>query len=516
MAGRVGSLPGRGLHRRGRAGDGVALPAAGPAGAGPRGGHGGLPAVWVDGTVAESDQMTQLVAVTRLERCGAATVPPPREVRLPVPNPARWEALEGMRVHLAGPLTVTGVYELGRTGELTLADARLFTPTQGAGTATPTGARRIVLDDGSRRQDPRPAPSLLPDGRPPRAGDRVSDVTAVVVQAGAGDYLLEPTAAPTLHAANARPSAPRPVAGEVRVATFNVHNFFTTLGERGARSRAQLRLQRAKLAAALAGLDADAIALQEVENDGMRSVDALLAALNARLGSDAYAAVPDPRGGVGGDRIRQAVLYRRARLELVATASDPRPIFERAPVAATFRTVAGDTFTLVDVHLKSKGGCPAAGDVDRGYGCWNLRRSAQAQAVLAFADRLAQQAGDPDVLVAGDLNSYAGEPPLRLFADAGYASADRLVPAARRYSYVFRGLSGTLDYLLASPSLAPKLAGATIWHIDADESPLAGAFAMGGEAAYVRPDAFRASDHDPVIVGLRGTSKGSSASARGR
>jgi uncharacterized protein len=463
--------------------------------------------VWVQGTVSESGALTQLTRVTRLERCGHAPVPAPREVRLPMNDPRGWEALEGMRVHLAGPLTITGVYELGRYGELTLAVARLFAPTQGEpgqepAERAPLQGRRIVLDDGSLLQDPRPVPYLLPDGRPPRVGDRVSDVTAVVVQTREG-YRLEPTAPPTLVAANPRPAAPPPLAGGVRVATFNVHNFFTTLGARGARSRAQLALQRAKLSAALAGLDADAIALQEVENDGSRSVAALVAALNARLDTDAYAAVPDPRGGVGDDRIKQAVLYRPARLELVATASDPRPLFERAPVAATFRVTGGGTFTLLTVHLKSKGGCPAAGDVDHGFGCWNLRRSAQAEAVLAFADRLARRPGDVGVLVAGDLNSYAGEPPLRRFAAAGYVNADRLVPAARRYSYVFDGLSGTLDYVLASPSLAPHLEGAAIWHIDADESPLVSAFGDGGPAITVLPGAFRASDHDPVLVGLR-------------
>jgi hypothetical protein len=333
-------------------------------------------------------------------------------------------------------------------------------------------------------------------------GDELRDVTAVVMGVGPARYRLEPVEAPELIAANPRPPVPATVGGALRVATFNVHNLFTTLGDRGARSADQRALQRAKLVSALVALDADAIALQEVENDGMRSEAALVTALNARLGGPVYAAVPDPPSGVGGDRIKQALLYRRATLELLSSASDPRPVFERAPVAATFRDREGGVFTLVAVHFKAKSGCPAAGDVDRGFGCWNLRRSAQAQAVLDLVAHLQRRAGDPDVLVAGDLNSYAAEPPLRLLAAAGFVDAAHVLPAAERYSYVYAGRSGTLDYLLANPSLAPQLTGTSIWHIDADESPLVGAFATAHPSVPADPAPYRASDHDPVLVGL--------------
>ena len=453
--------------------------------------------------------MTTLGSLTLLQRCGRATLPQPRVVRLPVSGTADWEALEGMLVRLPGPLVVTGVEALARYGELELADARLFatpqgTPAPGTPTATAdaSGLRSVVLDDGSRRQNPRPLPYRYRDGRPPRVGDELRDVTAVVMGVGPARYRLEPVVAPELIAANPRPPVPTTVGGALRVATFNVHNLFTTLGDRGARSAAQRALQRAKLVSALVALDADAIALQEVENDGMRSEAALVTALNARLGGPVYAAVPDPPAGVGGDRIKQALLYRPAALELLSSASDPRPVFERPPVAATFRDREGGVFTLVALHFKAKSGCPAAGDVDRGFGCWNLRRSAQAQAVLDFVTRLQRVAGDPDVLVAGDLNSYAAEPPLRLLAAAGLVDAAHVLPAAERYSYVYAGRSGTLDYLLATPSLAPQLAGTTIWHIDADESPLVGAFATARPTVPPDPAPYRASDHDPVLAGM--------------
>jgi hypothetical protein len=89
-----------------------------------------------------------------------------------------------------------------------------------------------------------------------------------------------------------------------------------------------------------------------------------------------------------------------------------------------------------------------------------------------------------------------------LFAAAGFVDAARALPAAERYSYVYAGRSGTLDYLLASPSLAPQLAGTAIWHIDADESPLVGAFATAAPSVPPDPAPYRASDHDPVLIGM--------------
>ncbi len=451
--------------------------------------------VRVAGTVAEVGGMTELTAPTGLRSCGRGTLPAPRPIGLPLPGPAGWEALEGMRVRIDVPLTVTDVYQVARYGEMTLAAGRLFAASQGAPPPA-GGGGSVVLDDGSDQRDPRPVPYRFPDGLPPRVGDLVRGLTAVVMEAHGG-YRLEPTAPPELVRANPRPPAPAAVGGDVEVASFNVHNLFTTLGDRGARSAAERRLQRAKVARVLAGLHADVIALEEVENDGMRTERALVDAVNAVLGSDAYAAVPDPAAGVGTDRIKQAILYRRDRWTLLRSASDPRPVFERAPVAATFRSADGTVLTVVAVHLKSKGGCPAAGDVDRGNGCWDLRRNAQAQAVIDFAAELQRSSGSPDLVVAGDLNSYAGEPPLQLFRAAGYRNADALVPAAQRYSYVYMGRSGTLDYLLASPALAGRLSGATIWHIDADEPPLPGTPAASD-------DVYRTSDHDPVLLGIRG------------
>ncbi len=458
----------------------------------------------VEGTVFERNGMTQLDEIEEAVRCGRLSRPVPVSVTLPMSSFASWEAVEGMLVDFTAALTITDVFDLGRYGELTLADERLFQPTQRSAQSRPSNdLRQVVLDDGSFRQNPRPTPYLLDDGRPPRIGDQVVGLTAVVLNDGRDEYVLEPVRPVILARLNARSERPDEVDGALRVATFNTLNFFTTLGQRGADNADEFRLQRDKLVAALSALDADVIALMEIENDGGRSVGALTAALNEKLGRETYAFVQDPASGMGRDAIKVAMLYRPASLEVVGAASDTRPIHDRPPLAVTFRTREdGTIFTVVATHLKSKGGCPGTGDTDQGFGCWNLRRDAQAHAVIDFADRVASATQDPDVLIVGDFNSYRAEPPLRTFTNQGYVNVDRSLPASERYSFVYFGESGTLDYGMASRSLRDRVKGATYWHINADESQLLDYDTRYDPPGSARADPYRSSDHDPLIIGL--------------
>ncbi len=68
---------------------------------------------------------------------------------------------------------------------------------------------------------------------------------------------------------------------------------------------------------------------------------------------------------------------------------------------------------------------------------------------------------------------------------------------------MFDGFSGELDHAMAGTALLDNVVDATIWHINADE-PLILDYNLdfGRDPAIYRPDAYRSSDHDPVIVGL--------------
>ena len=104
------------------------------------------------------------------------------------------------------------------------------------------------------------------------------------------------------------------------------------------------------------------------------------------------------------------------------------------------------------------------------------------------------------------MNAYAQEDPITVFRDAGYVDTIDEFLGGEGYSYVFQGQSGYLDHALASPSLAAQVAGVTEWHINADE-PIAldynaGVQDAGPGRAFYSDDAYRSSDHDPVLVGL--------------
>jgi hypothetical protein len=71
---------------------------------------------------------------------------------------------------------------------------------------------------------------------------------------------------------------------------------------------------------------------------------------------------------------------------------------------------------------------------------------------------------------------------------------------------VFDGQSGYLDHALANAALVPQVTGATEWHVNADE-PIALDYNTNFKTpnhvnTLFAPDAFRSSDHDPVIVGI--------------
>lgn len=68
-----------------------------------------------------------------------------------------------------------------------------------------------------------------------RAGDAVADITGAIdyglatsTTSGAGSYKIHPTAAPVIARSNPRKAAPELPAGNVRVASAKVMNFFTT------------------------------------------------------------------------------------------------------------------------------------------------------------------------------------------------------------------------------------------------------------------------------------------------
>ena len=486
--------------------------------------------------------VTELTALSALDVIGSGYTIAPTPVAFPLATRDALERYEGMLVTLAGPFTVQQNYFLGRYGELTLgAGGRLQTPTNlyrpgASAQALDTDNRRrtILLDDGSSVQNPNPTPYLAADNTV-RAGDTIAALTGVVdyglttsSNADAGAYKIHPTVAPVIVRANPRTTQADDVGGNLRVGSANVENFFTTLNDgtnlcppsntaddcRGANNATEFSRQRTKVVEELAGLNADAVALMELQNNGSVAIQNLVDALNARLGAPVYARVPDAATGGGTDAIKVGMIYKPARLALVGPAlSDTAAINNRAPLAQTFKALNGEKFNLVANHLKSKGCSDFAagpGDADAGdlQGCFNARRVQQADELRAFVATVQATSGVADTLLLGDFNAYAQEDPIADLTGNGFVDQIGRYNAFG-YSYVFNGTSGRLDHAIANNTLSPKVSGALEWHINADE-PLVIDYNQefkqpacpGCGPDYYTATPYRASDHDPLVVGL--------------
>ncbi|MQY06329.1 hypothetical protein ACRB68_44170 [Actinomadura sp. RB68] len=459
--------------------------------------------VLVTGKAVEYSGLTELSPVTAVDVCGTGDIAP-ANVRLPLPAGTSAESYEGVLLRYTQRLTATETYQLGRYGEVTVsAGGRLFQPTDrphpgdNAAAQAANNSRRLLIDDASTVQNPAKVPYTEP--RLLRIGDTTTGLTGVLSQ-GFGSYRLQPTRAPKFAPTNPRTKKPRNVGGDVRVASFNTLNWFTTLNKRGADTAEEQERQLTKLVAALKGLNADVAGLMEVENNGDTAVKTLVDRLNAAVGAGTYSWIRHPNPGT--DEIHVALIYKTKKVTPVGAArSSSAPVFERPPLVQTFqRKSGGAKFTMVVNHFKSKG-CTGATGADKdqgdGQGCWNARRVTQAKAIADLA------AGEENPLVLGDLNAYGEEDPVKVLTKAGLvAQTPRFVPARDRYSYVFDGQSGELDHALAGKGLSRRVTGATIWHINSDEPTIADYNTEFNPPSLYKPDAYRSSDHDPVLLGL--------------
>jgi Ca2+-binding RTX toxin-like protein len=100
------------------------------------------------------------------------------------------------------------------------------------------------------------------------------------------------------------------------------------------------------------------------------------------------------------------------------------------------------------------------------------------------------------------LNAYRLEDPITTLTNAGYNS----LFDSDSYSYQFNGQWGSLDHALANNSLNAQVTGAAKWHINSDEPTVLDyntEFKTAGQITnFYSADAYRTSDHDPIVVGL--------------
>jgi uncharacterized repeat protein (TIGR01451 family) len=492
-----------------------------------------------------------------------------------------YEAREGMLVTFTNTLSVAEYFELGRFGQIVLTQGgRPFqfteqNPPSVAGYTAHLDAlsrREVILDDDNNAQE---AYLSSPDGSQaifyPRAnggfsvgtqgtdffrgGDLVNGLTGVLhwdfPGFGANTWRIRPTAAHpvTFTVANPRPATPPAVGGAIKAVGMNLLNYFTTIDTtssdttgpcgpsggqdcRGADSVAELNRQRERASVVICTLNADVYAFMELENTtASATITDILGAVNARCGGAHPYAFVNTGGTLGTDAIRVQQIYRTGVVSPVGSPLvDLDPIHNRPPTAQTYDVVDatnpafGKRFTVVANHFKSKGssnGLPGDEDAGDGAGFSNATRTAQATRLLAWiTSTVLPAAGDPDVLLLGDFNSYAAEPPVTTLESGGFTDLESSFDP-NTYSYLFSAELGHLDYAFSSTSLTPQITGAAPWHINADEADLFDyndEIKDTGEATFEeKPDGsalvpprvvfqpatpYRASDHDPVLVGI--------------
>ncbi|MCW8998452.1 MAG: ExeM/NucH family extracellular endonuclease, partial [Kangiellaceae bacterium] len=492
--------------------------------------------VRVAGKAGEYSGMTQVTSVSNLLVCDSNNGYSTIEVSLPFSQADEPEFIEGMSIQINQTLTVSENYNLGRYGELVLSNGRLMNPTNVVSPGTEANAmqqqndlNRITLDDGSTRQNPGvikfPQPELSAFNTV-RGGDSVSNLVGVMHQAF-GAYRIQATQNPDFAISNPRSQYPQLEQAPLKVASFNVLNYFNGDGEgggyptpRGADNAEEFERQRTKIISAVAAMEADVIGLMEIENDGYLELSAIADLVNGVNQSTGkiydYVRPTTTNGLLGSDAIAVGIIFDTAKVEQAGVAATlDSGAFEdknRQPLAQSFRELdSNGKFTVVVNHFKSKGSCPSDisdinADQGDGQGCWNAMRSLAAQQIVAWLASSPTGVEDSDNLIIGDLNAYAMEDPVASIEQSGYENLIKKFEGNAGYSYVFYGQAGALDHALSSPSLTSQVVDTTEWHINTDEPKVLDYNVEYKSTSQVTglysADHFRASDHDPVIVAL--------------
>lgn len=238
------------------------------------------------------------------------------------------------------------------------------------------------------------------------------------------------------------------------MATFNTHLFFDTVCQSGAcapadfeqqSSQAEFDAKADRLAGAVVALDADVIALQELETQA--SLDALLSRV-------AFLYPHGVLGEIGTSGSVDVAILSRTPLEQVKGYRASTPLYRPDGTRTSFSRelleghvrVDGREVVLFAAHFRSK-----AND-DPG------RRLAEAQASRVLVTGVAGGLPDALVVLAGDLNDTPGSPPIdALTLDGGLVRAAADLPEADQATYVWNGRGEAIDHVLQAVTPACAL-----------------------------------------------------------
>ena len=532
--------------------------------------------------VDEYQGLTELKRVKAIKICAHhVKIPPAHELSLPVNSLAELEALEGMRVRINQNLKISDLYGAGyglsNYGQFAISSQLHIQPTEiHSAKALRSAARTekrprkrlypnkkldyLLVDDGFSKRSPAFIPYPNQHGfsahNPLRIGDSIGAFTALLHSYGEHYILIPESLSDISIRMQTRPTHPK-VSTEANMvfASMNVENYFngrpSSLKKRdegfptarGAKTYQQFLIQTDKVVAALSVINADVIALMELENDGYgvhSAIAVLTQALNQRFPHDQqYRFIKVNRERLGRGAISVGLLYRHHAVEPIGTSrildslssvkflqldknknkhsttihsATKQPSlkalfndgYHRPSLLQRFKIKGSSTqqqFTVVANHFKSKGRPCRGEEKDPFQGHCNLQRTYAASALARFIDY--EVADNSPVLVLGDLNSYSQEEPLLILAKAGFHNLNRRggekksrVP--RFFSYSYQGFFGNLDHALANDAMMPFIQSIDSWQINSVEDSL-----LKYDGRYAVSDAYRSSDHDPLVIGAK-------------
>lgn len=481
--------------------------------------------VTVMGEVQEFFGMTEIGDVTSIVINSSNNILPQADIELPY-TATNLERFEGMLVEFPVTMVVTDNFNVSRYGELTLSvNDILDIPTQftdpndvdptdnthsGSSNVAAINAvqqsnqdNSIIMEDGSTDQNVNVQPWMGPDNTV-RAGSTINGLLGCL-NYSFGAFKVNPVFGPNIQY-QPRPAAPNFPMANCIAAGFNVLNYWTTLDDgnneaRGADSQIEFDRQEDKLVATIAAMDADVLGLMELESNGNVAIDALVAAVNAEMGAGTYVVNPDP-STTGIDVIKTVIIYKPSVVTPVGNPiTSGNPIHERPPVAQTFRVNSNmGLFNFIAVHYRFKGCSGAIGldeDQNDGQACFNETRRQESFSLLQVIDSIQTLSGDMDVLVVGDYNAYNQEDPMDILKDEGLID---LIEGT--HSSSFMGEWGALDHAYTTTSLNAQVADAQIWHCNSNEPRSIDYNLESINDDLYEVNAYRSSDHDPVLVGM--------------
>jgi len=501
--------------------------------------------------VAEYHNLTELKRVKALTVCASnQSVPEPVLLTLPVKSLAKLEVLEGMRIIINQPLLVSDLfgagYGLGNYGQFAVSSRLHFQPTElfavkeiRSGTAPLLDKKLdyLLVDDGYSAPFPKfipfPNSAGFSANNPLRIGDGVNKLSGVLHSYGEHYILIPDADSKSKVKIHSQGRAKQPIVSKqvnLVIASMNLQNYFNgspssfkqrDVGfptSRGAKSYPGFVMQTQKLVSALAAIDADVIAVMELENDGYgehSSIADLTRALNKQFKYDQqYQYIIPKQRLLGTNKISVGILYRAKKAKPEGAARLINVGYRRPGLLQKF-TLDKQAFYVAVNHFKSKGRpCKReAEDMFQGH-C----NQARIKAALALTDFIKHETvpGSP-VLIVGDLNSYSKEDPLLVLKEAGFKNLNRItsinlssinMASKASFSYSYQGYLGNLDHALANDAMLPFIRSLDHWHINSVEDELLNYHTEANGQSYpsidhyAEPDAYRSSDHDPLVIGI--------------